>query len=221
MSVLLDVLILGLLALAVFNGMRKGLIRTVFSFVGSLISLVCAKFLADWAAPFLRGVLPMPSLGSDLMSHLNLIELDNAPERFEQVLTGAGFPTSLSRQVADKIGLSGGVNNLSSRVSDALDQVIAYAIVFFLAFIVCLLLISLISVILDGVAHLPVLNMANRLGGAVLGFLTGALVLWGIAMLYAVFVPLIDASFGTSIALETQSSFMLRLFLLINPFSAM
>src|SRR5687767_7585715 len=52
---LIDILFLGMMAIAVFKGLRNGLIVAVFSIVGWILGIIAAFRFADVAAGYLKG----------------------------------------------------------------------------------------------------------------------------------------------------------------------
>jgi membrane protein required for colicin V production len=56
---LIDILFLGMMAIAVFKGIRNGLIVAIFSIVGWILGIIAAFKFADLAADYLKGSLNM------------------------------------------------------------------------------------------------------------------------------------------------------------------
>jgi membrane protein required for colicin V production len=52
---LIDILFLGMMAIAVFKGLRNGLIVAIFSIVGWIVGIIAAFRFADVAAGYLQG----------------------------------------------------------------------------------------------------------------------------------------------------------------------
>jgi membrane protein required for colicin V production len=55
----IDIFFLAMMAMAVFKGLRNGLIVALFSMVGWIVGLIAAFKLSDVAAGYLKGVLTM------------------------------------------------------------------------------------------------------------------------------------------------------------------
>jgi membrane protein required for colicin V production len=56
---LIDILFLGMMAIAVFKGIKNGLIVAIFSIVGWILGIIAAFKFADVAAGYLKGSLDM------------------------------------------------------------------------------------------------------------------------------------------------------------------
>lgn len=54
---LIDILFLAMMAMAIFNGVRNGLIAAIFSIVGWVLGLIAAFKFSGWAASRLEGVI--------------------------------------------------------------------------------------------------------------------------------------------------------------------
>ena len=96
------------------------------------------------------------------------------------------------------------MESAAKSVAKDLAQPVAWWAVYGLSFCLILLVWELVSKLLDLVAKLPVLNLANRLMGGGVGLLKGALVVGLVCVLVL--------RFGLVTAAETQESVFLQFF---------
>ncbi len=66
--IFIDLLFLGMMAMAVFKGIRNGLIVAVFSIVGWIVGIIAAFKFSDIAASYLKGTLDMSARTLSIVS---------------------------------------------------------------------------------------------------------------------------------------------------------
>lgn len=132
---MVNLIILALLALGVFRGLKRGLILQTLHLIGFIASFLIAAYYYTKLAPHLILWIPYPELSGDgeFISFLRTLPLET------------GFYNA-----------------------------IAFILIFFSAKIV----FQIIASMLDFVAQLPILNIANRFFGAVLGFVEAYLIIF-------------------------------------------
>ena len=101
-----------------------------------------------------------------------------------------------------------------SAVVESVAETILYAALFLVSFVVLMILLKLLTHALDLVLKLPGLHLLNALGGALVGFVEGALLLFLAVWLLR--------RFGVSFETETVSAtHILRFFTTHTPLSAL
>ena len=148
-SVILDVVIVAVLALFLWMGVRKGFFRTLADLVLVFAAVVGARILADQLSGKVADYLT-PHLQDKVMVRLQE-SLGDLAELAEDVIAAA---------------------------SSEMIYTIAYGLLFLVAFLVLLLLLKVVVGVTDLLLRLPVLHQFNQLGGALLGLLLGCLVAW-------------------------------------------
>ena len=119
---------------------------------------------------------------------------------------------SLASQTQEKIQDTG--VSLAMAVVESLAQSILYAALFLVSFVGLTILLKLLIRAMDLVLQLPGLHLVNALGGAVIGLIEGALVLF-----LAIWVL---RRFGVSFETDTVSAtHILRFFATHTPLSAL
>ena len=183
-----DIVILAILGLSVLVGLYRGLIASVASLGGTLLSLG----LSFWLNPKLvEWVRSQPELIKTLLSYT-----DAATRIGDQTLAAQNVATLSSGtidQILSRVNLPGPLstllkNNLTqqvfsgsgvSRVGDYVSQTIVGAVLNVLCFLVCFLLcfvtLHLVLNLLKAVFRFPVLKQLNALVGGAFGLLRGGL----------------------------------------------
>ena len=158
-SVIVDIVILGIVALSLLMGARRGLFRTLAELVSTIAAYVIASLLtgglAAAAAEWLRPI------AEERLSALVSEYLSGALEKAPAFLTAGVLEEFLERAVPEAIVEQGLYN-------------IAYALVFVAVFLLALIALRILIRMVDTVLKLPLLHEVNTLGGAAAGALKGA-----------------------------------------------
>ena len=168
-SVILDIAILGILALSVLLGARRGLFRSLAELVSYIAAYAVTTLLAggiaaaaaDWVRPLAEE--RIRAIVSDYLAGL----LEEVPA-FLTDLTGGGdlLVQALPEAIVDQ-----GLYNL------------AYALVFAALFLAVLLALRLLIRAVDAVLKLPLLHEVNTLGGIAAGAAKGLLIVFALLLL--------------------------------------
>ena len=198
MGMLADIVIVVLLAAAIFLGARRGLIRSL----AGVVVLVAALFGAAWAARTFSDTVAQwlrPLLEKSLLQRLQTQPTTATPGDMLSVFGYSGRSLAeLAESVAEQARQTG--QSLVSAVVDSVLHSIAYAAVYVAAFLILLVALHLAVKALDLAAKLPGIRTANGLGGAALGFIKGMLVVfllvWALQKLQLLLTPkMVEESF--------------------------
>ena len=167
----MDIVLVVILALGLIIGLARGLMNTLLGVVIFVVALLGSAWIAnaaaqpitDWVEPYVEQFLvdevtnsfvepQTASLGQDLLGEFG----------------GMG-------QQMIETAVTEGVAALSGTLGSIIHS-IAYVILFLLSMLVLTWLLRLITIPLRLVERVPVLGLANRLGGAVLGLIMGVLI---------------------------------------------
>ena len=193
---------------AVIYGAHRGLFRALAGLAVVIVALVGAAIIANTlAAPAARLVTP-------LIREQIETKVDEAMARQSQEvqMPDEDVRNSLASQTQEKIQDTG--VSLVMAVVESLAQSILYAALFLVSFVGLTILLKLLIRAMDLVLQLPGLHLVNSLGGAVIGLIEGALVLF-----LAIWVL---RRFGVSFETDTVSAtHILRFFATHTPLSAL
>ena len=218
--VIIDVIMAVVLIAAVIYGAHRGLFRALAGLAVVIVALVGAAIIANTlAAPAARLVTPLireqieTKVDEAMARQSQEVQMpeEDVDEGFaiEDLLALMGLDedvrNSLASQTQEKIQDTG--VSLVMAVVESLAQSILYAALFLVSFV------GLIRA-MDLVLQLPGLHLVNSLGGAVIGLIEGALVLF-----LAIWVL---RRFGVSFETDTVSAtHILRFFATHTPLSAL
>ncbi len=222
--IIFDLVILAILILFAFHGLRRGLILSFFSLLSVLIALVGAILLSNLWTPSVAARLQptlQPTVTSALESALPEAAVDTASSEgyLLLLLKDADLPFGLERYLSDvqdenireNSAETSWIESLSAALSGKLANTIAQNGLFVLCFVLILILWNLLARALNLVAKLPGLHTLNKLGGFVFGVLRGTLLLffcaWLVRWLWNDLIP--------SEAIEQSK--LLHFFMTFNP----
>lgn len=188
MNVLLVVIVafFGINALA---GMKRGLIKTVFSMFSVIVALLATAFLSPVLTQWLQGnenvmeyfvekadaVLPF----DEVESMLNLEKKGAEQKRF---LDSLPLPESIREQLAQNNSRDFyktlGVDTFRAYLCNYIACMIISALSFVATFVAMLILLKVLCFSLDLISKLPVLNQVNHLLGMAAGLAYALLLVW-------------------------------------------
>jgi hypothetical protein len=182
MPLILDLTALGILAYNVWQGFRKGLILTAAGLVITLVSLWaawgCASIFADALGTRLEESLA-PVIEEAVSGAANAADITPALEN----LGFSGMANNaLAEAVMRKAGEAG--TSIKDAAVSSVCRSAAFMLLLIAGFIVIKTALGFAARLVSGLFKLPVLNLFNKTGGAILGLVCGIAVLlvlgWGL-----------------------------------------
>ena len=185
---IVDLIIIGILALSVLVGLYRGFIASVASMGGCLVSLG----LSFWLSPKLVGVIRSnPELIKTLMSYtdassrlgdldLSLTSVSSLSESgIAEILNRVSLPppldTLLKTNLENQVFAPSGLTQVGDYISQTIVGAVLNVICFILCFVVLLLVLHIVINFLKAVCKFPVLKQLNSVAGGAFGLLRGAL----------------------------------------------
>lgn len=178
--------------LSIISGYRKGLIRTVCSVLAMMIALIIASVCSPMVSRALESNKGIYGYVDEKVSDvLNIDSKISGVTEQAKYINSLHLPESIKEQL--KVNNNSEVKN-ELKVSEFSDYVTGFitclilnAISYIVVFIVALLLIGVVINVLDLISKLPVLNVVNKLGGAIAGAAKSLVVIWVFFVLITVF----------------------------------
>lgn len=216
---LIDLILLAVIACFVFVGAKNGFVRTLLSFVAKIASLVVAYFVSDMYAETVYNSFLKESVLGAIEKQIASTDADNFSQQFETAVQS--IPDSLLK-IAETFGMDmhalkeqSGDLNLTGELVSALEQSVAGPIVVIVCRILIFVIVSAVASFLLGIVvniisnivKLPVLRTANKLLGAVLGLLNGAVCVFILSFICVVVSVFID---NTEFTEAVNSSYMVN-----------
>ena len=207
MGYIWDIIIIAILAIFVWLSYHKGLIKTLFDLLGTAVAFLGAfafnGVVGSWIdTAFIRA--PVRNMVLSTLSGTPVLKYEEAlagvdvvgkiskmPEALSTLLESVGVSTEeivskVSTVTANTVDAKNQlIDSIAAPISATISTAIAFIVVFVVLFVVCMVASKLLSALLN---LLPVGKQLNRIGGAAIGFVEGALivmvvtaVIWAIA----------------------------------------
>lgn len=213
---LFDLIILALLALFVFLGMRRGLIMTLCGLVVSVVALVGAPVVADQVSPALAYLI-QPAIQNAVQSNMDQAVANSTATgafslgegTFLGQLAESQFYQYFAQNAQQTVeeGIQNATTAVAASLSSSLAQTVAWLVVYVVAFVVILVVGKLVARVLNLAATLPGLHFLNTSLGGVCGLLTGLVLVAVLASLGVGFGLISPESVSGSALLQFFSSF--------------
>lgn len=178
------IVVLAILIVNALIGRKVGFIKIVFS----LFSLIIALLLTTWISPtvndLMRGNEKLYGLVIDKVDKLLPFAEEEATKTNEQLsyIEKLPVPKSIKKTLIEnnntKIYKTLAVNSFREYVRNYLASVFINTFAFILTFIVIIALLWVISIALNLISKLPILNQINKTAGLLAGFVQGLLIVW-------------------------------------------
>lgn len=189
---ILTIIVLAVILLSAFIGMKVGLIKTLFS----MFSMIIALILAIWISPFVSNILKtnekVVTYFSDKVNYvLHLDEIGGKVTDQMRFIDDLPIPESFKSLLIEnnnnELYIALGVDKFIDYISYSIAHVIINAISFFGTFVICIILLYSLCFILNIVSKLPILNELNKIGGLIAGVLHGLIIIWVLCILLTAF----------------------------------
>lgn len=208
----LSVVILAVIVLCIFQGLRRGMVRSAFSLISVILTLFFGSLLNPYMSRFLTENTPIYDTVQEKCEGSITAALENKEEQ-GQFISGLPLPESMKQILAENNNEQSYQTLLAETFSEYLSHSIAKMAIGSISLIFTFLLVSmfmnLLVGMLDGIFSLPVLSLLNRAGGAVLGAVQGIFVVWICFLIITLFWDAAWAQEATALIKENEITYFL------------
>jgi uncharacterized membrane protein required for colicin V production len=210
MSLIVDIALLLLIVLTVYNGYRKGFIHEIMNLVTFFASYAAARYFTPFLGEHFKNTIVIKRVSESVTYSLNSLfgnkltgfaDLFNEmPKAFTDLISQYqtdqnSLVTFYESDVLPNVSTSGVSDAISRYIADPVATVLSNVLAFLTVFCVTLIVFKIITFILDTIFKIPVLKFLNRMCGAVLGLFYGLLFVILLTMLMRAALPLLTALF--------------------------
>lgn len=191
MSIIIDLILIGIILLSTFLGYKKGLIGVAFKIVSFIIALIVTLILFK---PITNYIIANTELANNIenaiVEKLSTAEIEEGQINEES--------TDLPNVVVDYI--NGGIQNTVNQAKDSVVKVVAHnltetaisIIVMIGIFIITRLILLFAKVLLEAVSELPIVKQFNEVGGIIYGIIRAMLLIYVILAIISLILPMLD-----------------------------
>lgn len=219
---ILDIIVIAIIGFCALNGLVKGLVKTLFGLSSTIIALILTMLITPQLSNMIVTNTSFDEIISEKTIELLKIEdlVSDRDTTLDTTIAGGGLklPKNLldflvkndTPETNDLLKSTG----LGDYISSSMAGMAVNVFILIVVFMVISLIINALVVLLDIVAHLPVIKTMNKLGGFSLGLILGIVIVW-VATLTLSFV--ISTQSSDSISELIESSILTKLFYYYNP----
>lgn len=200
-----------IIAISAFIGMKKGFIRMVAGFVEYVISFLLAYVFCSKLAVYIKKIPFIAKMVSEAeMPSLEGMTLGEKIRFVVDYIVSNAFEKGTDAATAEATAI----------VKNYIASIISTTIAFIVIFVVTILLQKLIVLLLDLVAKAPVLKQLNGGLGFLFGLMCGSFWTWLLANIFVrAALPLLCAKFPETFSETLAKGAVMTFFLKINPVS--
>lgn len=184
---LIDLCLVAVVLVSVIISARRGAFKAVAGILGTVLGFIGASRLKEQAeplvsafiTPFVRGAVESAAQNNGLESILQSSFSQEVAAMFQRLTDALG----LSAQSAAQIQLEAAGDRILDAITAGLVRQMAPALAFLLLFAVIKLAVTVVCRLLS-IENLPLISTVNKTGGALLGALSGIIIVaclcWGV-----------------------------------------
>lgn len=163
--------VVAVLALATFIGYKKGMVKLLLSMVAMIIAYILAAALTVPVSAVIKST--TPAYGAIEDSVEELVQDANVKE---YSLSKLNLPDTIKEKIMEGSGKI--TEAFNAYLVKVISNLILRALTFLILIIVIYIILRIVIHMLDFVAKLPLINKVNKVGGIVVGFAQGLLIVW-------------------------------------------
>lgn len=191
MSIIIDLILIGIILLSTFLGYKKGLIGVAFKIVSFIIALIVTLILFKPISNYIITNTELANtIENTIVEKLSTTQIEEGKIKEES--------TDLPNVVVDYI--NGGIQSGVNQAKDSVVKVVAHnltetaisIIVMIGIFIITRLILLFAKAILDAVSEIPIVKQFNEVGGIIYGIIRAILLIYVILAIISLIAPMLD-----------------------------
>ncbi len=207
MSIIIDLVILGILILCIALGYHKGLTGSLLKIISFVLALVIAFVLFKPVSSF---IINQTDWDENLEQSIRNMIIDDKQEETSQDETNEedkNMPTVIMEHINKKVEEAG--EDAKEAIVDATSRDVAVTIInagtWIGLFLVARIVLFFVKGLASLITKLPVIKQFDKLGGIIYGVVEAVIIIYGILAVLSFVSPLIE---GTGILVAIQKSFV-------------
>ncbi|NLO09998.1 MAG: hypothetical protein GX129_09065 [Clostridiales bacterium] len=178
------IIVLGIIIVNAFIGRRIGFVKIVFS----LFSFIMALMITAWISPSVNGMLKnnesFYEKASQRVEDMLFKEQAEATDE-EDIIESLPLPKSIKESLLENKAKQEA--NIKSYITAHVTDIAINALAFVITFAVVFVGLWVISIALNIISKLPILNQLNKLTGLLVGGLQGVIIVWILFIIITIF----------------------------------
>lgn len=178
------IIVLGIIVINALIGLKVGLIKIIFS----LFSFILALMLTVWISPSVNRILKNnESFYEKASQKVEGILFENQEQAGDddKMIEELPLPKSIKESLIEN--KSKAEANIKAYIVSQVTDIAINALAFVITFIVAFIALWVVSIALNIISKLPILNQLNKLTGLVVGGLQGLVIVWILFIVITIF----------------------------------
>ena len=173
-------LLLVVLAIIIVNawiGRKKGFVKIVFSMISLILAMILTLVFSPTVTDMLRDNENIYGSITEKVENIiysNEEEVESSDE--DSFIVGLILPSSIKEKLIEN--KDKGINNIKAYVTEYMTEIVLKGIGFIVTFLLLLIAIWILSIALNIISKLPVLNQINKTTGLIAGLIHGLVLVW-------------------------------------------
>lgn len=208
MGIFVDLIIVLIVGLCIFNGYRKGLARCILKLVTSIIALFIAILLFR---PFVNFVVTNTIIDENIQLSLEKVMNNGIEERKDEnntelVKEDSGIPKPIVEYLNNNFKNAAKQKQEEAVISVARGAAILIVEIacFILIYVVVKIILKILIILIDIVSKLPIIRQFNEVGGFLYGIVEGVVIILLIMTGVTIITPLTGAYEVATIILQSH-----------------
>lgn len=186
MGIVIDVVILGILALSIYMGYKKGLVNMIFKIITFFLALIIAFVIC---VPVTNFVVNNTQIDEKISDAITAGLIDEEDEINTEELNTSEVVEKYITSYTDEIK-NEGIEHVAKEISVVVVKVIVFVAIFAVAR-VGLFFVKIFANILTA---LPLIKEFNKTGGLIYGIIRGFIIVWAILALASILMPVMETA---------------------------
>lgn len=228
MGILIDFILIATFVLAVWSGTKRGFIRSLMNIITFVAALLCGWYFYPPVAAVYNNRFMLNKFTADVYNSIKYIissgieSLDisrlfaDKPDAFLDVIQRYNADFDIIENYYNKQVISGSEDvlaDISARIAEPTAAGISEILAFITIFLGVVILLKIVTLILDLIFKLPVLNAFNRIAGFILGSVCGLAYAWILSIVITAALPFLAVIFPAVFTQTTQDNSLILNFI--------
>ena len=206
---IVDIILIAIMAIAVFVGWKRGLVMSVFLLGATIIAIFVASVLSPVVATGLEKLGVADAMAPKFSSIVeeNLMEEynENGAVDVNSAIEKLPLPSFLTEKISSGVNdkAEESISKISADIGAKAATLACAVIAFIIIFVLVIIVMQVLKIALKIAVKLPLVKQTDKIGGILVGFLQGALVV----LVLLLFVSTLSSTeFMSGIVKEIENS---------------
>lgn len=193
LGILVDLIVLGILALSIFIGYKRGLIKCAINVLSFFIAIIVVLILTIPVSNFIINNTQIDdNIKTSIASNLHLEE----KEKVELDKENSNAPEVVRDYINDKVlnSTKEATNTVTETVAENITNIIIKVGVAIILYFITRFALIFVKVLANIVDKIPLIKQFNKAGGIIYGIISGIVILYLIFAIISLIAPMLSNS---------------------------